>query len=868
MSSKIHRRAVLKAGVATCTGTALGGVASPALGDSRPPDERTAQVPLPESSITHAGIVATRHPRLGVPVNAQTCVRTMRFAAPVRLEHLELGRNVYGRWIPSVPTHPAHLLVSVYDRDRRLWTTIQEVNLPPDPRIEGQDLSQAMSVKEMDSYLAQVLDEPPHRIELGGVETDHVRIVCDREHPVWPNHGECNGGILNVPFGTLNQLKAFGQTTATPRASAAYNPILNVTSFKPRAPEGMRVSDLPDMVRYDSRFLSVGFSLRRPLLMHLGWDALGEQEAGKNRLLVSRKSGTSTKMGGMSGPNLRTLVSDHAAHLWTGDVSVDGNQVAYRNLRALEGLVIDAVFTVEPERLTLALTQKCAESIPVLEAEAWRFAWDLKAGITGVAAVPTLAAGRNGDVHLPALIASDRVGSLSCQLLDSDLARLQVESYRFNNSVTAGFVIGAQAGPDACQVVPAGTHRATFQLAVTNLEPRGAEGAAKAGPGLRRHWATVFSCFRPEYRGFSNHSASVNCHLSQGPPIEIAAHTRAPDQGPKPLDLARFTLQKAFLDGGGYGYCRNLYLDSDPVLLAAAGRVHQAEPDRHWLRAIEPGLVETVERLLGHLGPEGLLLCRELSGNSGSFRWSSNSFDVVGFGHMDGYVNAWGYRALRNATALLQELPARDGLSQRCREAGGRLREAYAKALVNPETGWVAGWRSRDGALHDYAFTWVNGAAIAFGLLDPKSARKALDGLESLRDKVGAGSARMGIPCNLLPIRADDQMLSQILDGTQPTFEAYTDGSLSGWPATYYLRALSLYGCKDRARRMAEELDEGYAAGIFNGGDGSGHEFRSWEGLPTGYEGTLIGCFGPLYAIAIEQKVLKPSIPEWWPDNG
>ena len=66
---------------------------------------------------------------------------------------------------------------------------------------------------------------------------------------------------------------------------------------------------------------------------------------------------------------------------------------------------------------------------------------------------------------------------------------------------------------------------------------------------------------------------------------------------------------------------------------------------------------------------------------------------------------------------------------------------------------------------------------------------------------------------------------------------------------------------------LAEELAAGYAAGIFNGGNGSGHEFRSWEGLPTGYEGTLIGCFGPLYAIAIERGVLKPSDPEWWPDN-
>ncbi len=868
MSTRIPRRTVLRAGLATCTGTALGGVAGTSLADSDSPDEQSKQVPLAESSITHAGVVPTVHPRLGVKVNAQTCVRYMRFGTPVRVDRLDLGRIVYGRWIPSVPTHPAHLVVSVLDRDRQRWTTLREVDLPVDPRVEGKGLSQEMSVDEMNVHLAKVMKGPPHRIELGGVETDHVRIVCDREHPVWPNHGECNGGVLNVPFGALNPLTAFGRPAATPRAKASYHPILNVRRFKPSAPEGMSVRDLPDMVRYDSRFLSVGFSLRRPVLMHLGWDALGEGEAGENRLLATRRSGYGKKMGGMSGPTLRTLTTDYSAHLWTGDVSVDGNRVTYRNLHAVEGMVIDAVFTVEAERLTLELTQKCAKSIPVIEAEAWRFAWDLKAGITGVAATPTLLPGRNGDVRLPALVASDRVGCLSCRLLDSDMARLQVESYRSQSCVTAGFVFGAQAEPDACQGVPAGTHHATFQLAVTNLEPRSDEGAPKPGAGLAREWATVFSCFRPEYRGFSNHSASVNCHLSQGPPLEIVAHTRRPEHGPNPIDLARFTLTKAFLDGGGYGYHRSLYLDSDPVLLSAAGRVHQAEPDRRWLREIEPGLVETVERMIGLLGEEGLLVCRALSGNSGSFRWSSNSFDVVGFGHIDGYVNAWGYRAFRNAAALLDELPSRRDLAQRCREAGKRLRGSYAKALVNPETGWVAGWRSRDGELHDYAFTWVNGAALAFGLLDSEPASRALDGLERLRDKVGPGSARLGLPCNLLPIRADDQMLTKILDGTQPTFEAYTDGSLSGWPATYYLRALSVHGPKERARKLAEELEAGYAAGIFNGGNGTGHEFRSWEGLPTGYEGTLIGCFGPLYGIAIEQGVLKPTTPEWWPASG
>ena len=825
---------------------------------------------LLDHAITHGGVQQVDHPRLGTRVHGQTSIRYLRFGRSVQMDRLELGRIVYGRWIPPVPTHPAHLVVSTLDRQSQTWKTLREIDLPPDPRVAGEGLSQQMSAEEMEEHLRPILSEGPHVIALDGVETDHVRIVCDREHPVWPNHGECNGGIFGVPFGILNELYAYGVPVAEPAAIDPPARILKRQQIRPEAPKGMRLQMLPDMVRFEGKYLSIGFSLTRPMLMHLGWDALGQGQANNNRLLVARKRTTYNITGGVSGPILRTFDRDYPPSLWTGEVSVEGNRVRYTNLHVIDGLQIDAEFNVFPDRFTVALTQTCARDIPVIEAEAWRLSWDLTKGITGMAGIPSLLPGRNGDVALPAMWATDGVGCLSCRALEegADTCRVQVESYRSSSCVTGGFILGEHPGPDACQIVPAGTRRARFEMAVTNLMPNTKKEMGKASDGLSRHWATVFSCFRPEHRGFSNHSASVNCHLSQGPPLEIVAHTKRPDQGPDPLDLARLTIGRALLDGGGYGYWRNLYLDSDPVLLSAAGRIHQADPNLEWLRQIEPGLVETVERMLGEVGEGGLLVCKDLSGNSGSYRWSSNSMDVVGFGHIDGYVNAWAYRGFRNAAALLGELSGRNALATRCREAAARLRESYPAALVNPATGWVAGWRSRDGQLHDFGITWVNGAALAFGLLDSDASRNALLALERTREELGPPNAQLGLPCNLLPIPETDQKLPQILNQLQPTFETYTDGSVSGWPATYYLRALSIHGLTSQAQKLAKELAEGYAAGVFNGGNGAGHEFRSWEGLPTGYEGTLIGCFGPLYGIAIEEGFLTPSQPEWWPENG
>jgi len=837
--------------------------------------------------VNHGGIRPVFHPGLGEEINGQTSVRYLRFLRPVRVDRLELGLinglegdllGGSGRWVPKVPTHPAHLIISVLDEHTACWRTVKDVDLPANPVIMGEGLSQDMSTDEMTAILDKAGAETLHLIDLGGLLTDHLRVECDREHPVWPSHGECNGGPFNVPFSTLNPLQAFGESVTDRTVGPIYNPLLTPGAIRPEASTGMTVIDRPQMLLYQGEHLSVGFSLRRPMLMHLGWEAFGGDHGGENRLaqslLVNRAlqhndGGTFTTPTGLSGPLVQTLSADCGAHLWTGEVSVEGNRVSYCNLHAIDGLWVDAVFTVEPERLVLELTQRCEQDMPVIEFEAWRLAWDLYSGITGAVAMPTLLPGRNGDVELPMLWAASGPGCLSCRVLDSagTSPRMQVESYRFQNALTGGLHLGSEPSLDSSKVIPAGSYRATFELAVTSLDPKCVAGAPEPGDGVTTRWAAPFACFRPELAGFSDHSASVNCHQNQADTIETVVFTRRPEVGPDPLALARFTIGRALMDGGGYGYWRNLYLDSDPQLVACAGRIYQASPDPGWLRQIGPGLREAVARMLATLDDNGLVCCRDLSGNTGSHRWSSNAIDVVGFGHLDAYVNALSYRGLRNAAALLTDLDQQES-ADRCREAAAGIRAAYAATFVNPATGWVIGWRSRDGQLHDYAFLFINGLAIALGLLEDAVARLALLNLEELRTANGLGSARLGLPLNLLPIAPGDHMISRWLGRITPTFENYTDGALWGWGANYYLRALSLYELKEQAQRLARDLDEAYAAGVFDGGNGSGTECHSWEGMPNGYEGTAGFAFGTLYAIAVDQGVLAPQHPEWWPPGG
>jgi hypothetical protein len=99
--------------------------------------------------VTHGGIRKIIHPELGVEVDNQTCVRYLRFARPVQIEHLALPRSAYGRWTPAVPTHPAHLILSVADKQCGRYRVIQEVDLPYDRRIAGEMLRQDMDRAEI-----------------------------------------------------------------------------------------------------------------------------------------------------------------------------------------------------------------------------------------------------------------------------------------------------------------------------------------------------------------------------------------------------------------------------------------------------------------------------------------------------------------------------------------------------------------------------------------------------------------------------------------------------------------------------------------------------------------------------------------------
>jgi hypothetical protein len=822
---------------------------------------------LQDYPVSHAGRRTVTHPELGREIYAQTAVRYLRFLHGVQVDHLSLPvlaeNTASGRWVPQVPTHPAHLIISTLEGKE--WRVVTEVELPANPKFAGQGLSQDCSIDEMEAFFAAaVAEQAPHQIDLGGIETTCLRVECDREHPVWPNHGECNGGPYNVPFGIFQQLAAFGKELEafTP---PAYRPKLGRGSFAPVAPAGMVLDTRnPLEIVFRGSRLAVGLSLIRPMLTRLDWNNFGDEPPSGNRLLFRGSWSAGDSLGGQNGPSFITPGGNYVPQNMGGTVEVLGNQVRYLNVDTGCGITVTACFTVTADALLVELEQVAEGEVPVLEGEAWRLLWNMRAGLTGVAALSVEKEGRNGYVQLPALIAADAGGCLTVRLLEGSGA-LHTESYRESEARSLGFVLAPADSADAPPVIPAGTQRAVFELTPGALLPVPAEQEAALSRGLKTAWTAGFSAFRPEFGGFSNNAISTNCHVNQHVAFDFAAFTARPPIGPDPLELVKFSVGRPLLDGGGYGYHRNLYLDSDPILLSGAGRVVQLSRDRAWLGQVGPGIKAAAQRILGNFDAnEGMIVCRALSGNTGSHRWSSNAMDVIGFGHIDAYVNAWSYRGLRNAAVLLPAL-GDPGLAGKCADTAAAIEGSYARQLVNPETGWVAGWRSRDGELHDYGFMWINAVACAFGVLDAAATRRVLEALEAARHEVFPESGYLGLPLNLRPIAADDHMLPRLGYELKPTYENYTDGALSPIFTNYYIRALSIHGFARECRVLVDSLEAGFADGMFHGPYGTGKEFMTWTGADSGYEGTFGPNFGPLYAIAVERGAIIPPDPEWWP---
>jgi hypothetical protein len=341
-------------------------------------------------------------------------------------------------------------------------------------------------------------------------------------------------------------------------------------------------------------------------------------------------------------------------------------------------------------------------------------------------------------------------------------------------------------------------------------------------------------------------------------------------------DLIRQTLDRyvsTFLGYGQAGYkpfdgppVENTqdFLDAKPSLLVAACRYVTGAEDFGWLERNYHRLKEWADAMLAEDRDGDGLLEYYLSGNSGSYEQTrecpkirpANWWDTIGFGHKDAYSNALAYRAFRGMANLAHGL-RQDKDAERYTLQSEKIRNNYFKTFYNPATGVLAGWKSADGRLHDYYFTFVNGIAISYGLVPEREANAIMDRMQAKFKEVGYNRFDLGLPGNLVPVRKEDYVhLDHTVGGPEledgsDGFQIYENGGATACWAYFYIQALYKLGRREEADAilfpMLESFDKGEFQGV--GPNGRTKDWRAWDGTCWGYEGLLVDAYYTLLAV-------------------
>ncbi len=316
------------------------------------------------------------------------------------------------------------------------------------------------------------------------------------------------------------------------------------------------------------------------------------------------------------------------------------------------------------------------------------------------------------------------------------------------------------------------------------------------------------------------------------------------------------------------------FLDAEASPLISAWDYVEATGDLDWLRR----RIELLERVANFLArrdvdKDGFVEATQ-PGTPNALQQPNRSdawWDALNCGHKDGYTNALIYRAWRSLADLELKLGRGDRVAQYTLLAD-RLKAVYAKTLFNRETGWLAWWKDRDGALHDHASPTLNGLAIEYGLVEPDLARSILFNLWQKIAQAGFKRFDLGVPPMLVPVPRSDYLQPDALgipkreDGTD-TVGYYMNGGITAGHVLHFLMAHYVLGDKDLADRADMVLGamlERQRRGEFQNGvrDATfeGIDWTTWDGKPSGYEGTLADSFRFLQAVLMREPGLRAKL--------
>jgi hypothetical protein len=426
--------------------------------------------------------------------------------------------------------------------------------------------------------------------------------------------------------------------------------------------------------------------------------------------------------------------------------------------------------------------------------------------------------------------------------------------------------------PGASEAMP----RIEYALDVVAIHPEIPQlGRDPRLDGFRRNFLNIFQ-LSPRFRTLANHAASDACAITAWEYGEVALHTPPLAQGLTALDLLRQTLDR-YLKGmkgcGMKGYNAGTkdetgydFLDVYPSLVIAGADYVLGSKDEAWLRTNYPGLQAWASKMVDFDRDGDGLLEYPQTRQSGPWPWNHppNWWDAIWFTNQDAYSNALAYRAcldMANVARVAGKPEDERFYSSRAE----KLRSVYASTFYNPATGVLAGWKDTNGRLHDYYFTFVNGIAIAYGLVPQPQAKTIMDRLFTKMREVGYNRFDLGLPGNLIPVRKEDYNAVGIEwggpekeDGSD-AFQNYENGGATACFVYFTIEALYRLGRWQEGDRILFPILRAFEEGKFQGRGPNGrtNDWKTWKGTPKGYEGLLADNYMTLLAVLSRQSLRR-----------
>jgi Bacterial alpha-L-rhamnosidase 6 hairpin glycosidase domain len=399
--------------------------------------------------------------------------------------------------------------------------------------------------------------------------------------------------------------------------------------------------------------------------------------------------------------------------------------------------------------------------------------------------------------------------------------------------------------------------------------------------GFRRNYINLFQV-NPKLQVLANNSCSDPCAFTLFLSSMLALKTPPLVDSLTALDLLRMSVER-YLNGmkayGMYGYNGNWedkdigidnsksqpydYLDTYPSLVISACNYIKGSKDIKWAKQYYPKIKEWMDRQMKRDYNKNGLVKYELSGNSGTWNGvlrPANWWDTIGFGYEDAFSNCLTYDALNLMTMVADMLDRKDdgylyaGLAR-------NLKDAFFKTFYNSKTGVLAGWKSKDGKLHDYYFLMVNSMAVYYNLVPEDKIKDIMMNLWNKMREVGYTDFSLGVPGNIVSVRREDYTdhdprygCGTKEDGSD-AFQRYENGGASINWSYFTLKAFKKAGLNEQFEKIKDGILEGIDAGGFQGSCAKGgmtKDWKTWKGECWGYEGYL--CDGYLVLLALNPE--------------